>query len=184
MSRAKATPAASTAKPATNSGKQSKPVPTAWKDRLLAEDYEELKHTFEVFDEDGSGTIDPVEINKVLEELGLDRRNPFVLSLINGLKEKNKPIGFEEFLDIIASRVGETRTKDGLRRVFALFDKDENGTIDFEEFKAIAKQLHDPINDDDILEMLHSTHVNHKTASNEGFSFDEFYHIVSKFANK
>ena len=71
MSRAKATPAASTAKPATNSGKQNKPVPTAWKDRLLAEDYEELKHTFEVFDEDGSGTIDPVEINKVLEELGL-----------------------------------------------------------------------------------------------------------------
>ena len=27
-------------------------------------------------------------------------------------------------------------------------------------------------NDDDILEMLHSTHVNHKTSSNEGFSCD------------
>jgi len=80
-----------------------------------------------------------VEINKVLEELGLDRRNPFILTLINGLKEKNKPISFEEFLDIIASRVGETKTKDGLRRVFALYDKDENGIVDFEDFKAIAK---------------------------------------------
>lgn len=137
-----------------------------------------------MFDEDGSGTIDPVEINKVLEELGLDRRNPFVLNLINGLKEKNKPISKDEFIDIIASRVGETKTKDGLSKVFALFDKDGNGVVDFEEFKNIAKQLHDPINDDDILEMLHSTHVNHKTATNEGFTFDEFYSIVSKFANK
>jgi Ca2+-binding EF-hand superfamily protein len=34
--------------------------PTSWKDRLNQEDYEELKNTFDVFDEDGSGTIDPV----------------------------------------------------------------------------------------------------------------------------
>ena len=178
MSRAKATPAASTAKPATNSGKQSKPVPTAWKDRLLAEDYEELKHTFEVFDEDGSGTIDPVEINKVLEELGLDRRNPFVLSLINGLKEKNKPISFEEFLDIIASRVGETRTKDGLRRVFGLLDQNEDGHLEFEEIKRGLKLINEFMNDEDILEMMHSTFINRKTSSNELFSFEEFYNVV------
>lgn len=173
--------AVSNAKQPTTSAKTSKPVPTAWKDRLHAEDYEELVNTFKVFDEDNSGTIDPVEINKVLEELGLDRRNPFVLNLIIGLRDKNKPITLDEFIDIIASRVGETRTRDGLRRVFSLFDKDENGIIDHEEFKNIAKQLHDPINDDDILELLHSTHVNHKTASNEGFSFEEFYNVVSKF---
>ncbi len=131
MSRAKVVATTSTVKPATSSGKQTKAVPTAWKDRLRPEDYEELKHTFEVFDEDNSGTIDPVEINKVLEELGLDKRNPFILSLINGLKDKEKPINFDEFLDIIASRVGETKTRDGLKKVFALYDKDENGTVDF-----------------------------------------------------
>jgi Ca2+-binding EF-hand superfamily protein len=68
----------------------------------------------------------------VLEELGLDKRNPFILKLITGLKEKNKPIGWEEFVDSIASQVGETKTKDGLKKVFALFDKDENGVLDFE----------------------------------------------------
>ncbi len=67
----------------------------------------------------------------MLEELGLDRRNPFVLNLINGLKDKNKPIGLDEFIDTIASRVGETKTKDGIRRIFALFDKDDNGVVDF-----------------------------------------------------
>ena len=155
-----------------------------WKDRLTTEDYEELKNTFEVFDEDKSGSIDPAEINKALEELGLDKRNPFIIGLITGLRDKNKPITFPEFLDLVGSKVGETKTKDGLRKVFALFDKDENGTVDFEEFKVISKQLHDNLNDDDLLEMMHSTHVNRKTATNEGFTFDEFYTIVSTFANK
>lgn len=180
MSRAQKT-AASTAKPATSSGKVK---PTTWKERLAAEDYEELKATFDIFDEDASGTIDPSEINKVLEELGLDKRNPFILGLINGLKDKNKPINFDEFVDSIASKVGETKTKDGIRRVYALFDKDENGVVDFEEFKSIARQLHESLTDDDILEMMHSASVNHKTSSNEGFTFEEFYTIVSKFCNK
>jgi hypothetical protein len=39
-----------------------------------------------VFDADGSGTIDAVEINKVLEELGVDRRNPLVTGILNKLK--------------------------------------------------------------------------------------------------
>ena len=39
--------------------KQAQQAQLAWKDRISQQDYEELKATFEVFDEDGSGTIDP-----------------------------------------------------------------------------------------------------------------------------
>lgn len=114
----------------------------------------------------------------------MDKRNPFILTLIHALRDKNKPVSFEEFLDIICSRVGETKTKDGLKKVFALYDKNEDGIIDFEEFKAVSKWLKDGINDDDLLELLHSTHVSQKTATNEGVNFEEFYRIVSKFNNK
>lgn len=40
MSRTVKPTAASTVKPNTTSGKVSKPVPTQWKDRLQAEDYD------------------------------------------------------------------------------------------------------------------------------------------------
>jgi len=46
MSRTVKQAPASQAKPNTASGKVSKPVPTQWKDRLAAEDYDELKNTF------------------------------------------------------------------------------------------------------------------------------------------
>lgn len=36
-----------------------KEVPTAWRDRISPEDYEHLRDVFLIFDEDGSGTIDP-----------------------------------------------------------------------------------------------------------------------------
>lgn len=184
MSRSAVKTPASTTKPATNSGKVSKPVPTQWKDRLAAQDYEELKNTFEVFDEDHSGSIDPIEITKVLEELGLEKRNPFILALINGLKDKNKAISFDEFVDTIASRVGETKTKDGIKKIFVNFDRNEDGLVDFEDLKAISRQLHDGINDDDLLELMHNTFINRKTSTNEAFSFEEFYTIVSSFNNK
>lgn len=48
---------ASKTQPAPAAAKQ--PAQLSWKDRLTAEDYEELKTTFEIFDEDGSGSIDP-----------------------------------------------------------------------------------------------------------------------------
>jgi len=53
-----------------------------------------------------------------------------------------------------------------------MFDKQEDSVVDLVEFKEIAKQLHENLTDDDILEMIHSTHINHKTANNEGINFE------------
>ena len=117
----------------------------------------------------------------------LTRPDDMVAHCIDSLLDRNSKIDPAEIDDVIvgaASQIGETKTKDGIKRVFRLFDQDDNGVIDFEEFKGIAKYLKDGINDDEILEMMHSTHVNQKTSTNEGFTFEEFYNIVAKFNNK
>lgn len=51
------------------------PVVIPVKEKLSQHDLEELKATFDLFDEDGTGSIDPQEIQKILQELGLDKRN-------------------------------------------------------------------------------------------------------------
>lgn len=51
------------------SQKQSQKAPsktTSWKDRISQSDYDSLKETFDLFDEDHGGTIDPEEIDKVM----------------------------------------------------------------------------------------------------------------------
>jgi len=84
-------------KTAVTSGKGPAPVskgPSSLRDRLSTADYEELKATFDLFDEDQGGTIDPVEVEKILDELGLKGRSSIVFEIVNGLKDINRPIRF------------------------------------------------------------------------------------------
>ena len=117
----------------------SKAVSGSWKDRISQQDYEELKNTFDLFDEDHGGTIDPVEVEKILEELGLKGRSSIVFDLINGLRDLNRPINFEEFLGIVCSKVGDLKSRDGVTKVFELWDREGNGYADFDSFKRIAR---------------------------------------------
>ncbi len=178
MSRSAKQPA-QPAKPTTSSAKT--PLNQSWKDRLHPEDYEQLKATFDLFDIDRSGTIDPEEINKIMEELGEGRKGTFIYNMIEGLKLKNKPINFDEFIDLVCPKVGDVKTKEGLKTLFRLIDKDEDDYINYDELKNLSKIAGDSINDEEILEMLHSIHINHKTNTNEGIYFEEFYQIVTKY---
>jgi len=117
----------------------SKAASSSWKDRISEQDYEELKNTFDLFDEDHGGTIDPVEVEKILEELGLKGRSSIVFDLINGLRDLNRPINFEEFLGIVCSKVGDLKSRDGVTKVFELWDREGNGYADFESFKRVAR---------------------------------------------
>jgi Ca2+-binding EF-hand superfamily protein len=81
------------------------------REKLSQHDLEELKSTFDLFDEESTGSIDPVEIQKILQELGLDKRNESVFQMILDLQGKGKNINFDEFLEVIYSKLGDTRTK-------------------------------------------------------------------------
>jgi len=59
--------------------------------------------------------------------------------LINGLRDLNRPINFEEFLGIVCSKVGDLKSRDGVTKVFELWDREGNGYADFESFKRIAR---------------------------------------------
>lgn len=136
-----------------NSQKQSQKAPaktTSWKDRISQADYDSLKETFDLFDEDHGGTIDPEEIDKVMEMLGLAGRSKIVFEMISGFKALGRPIKFDEFLEIVCSTVGDNKSKQGLAKVFNLWDPQGNGYIDFDSFKRISKELGETLNDDEI----------------------------------
>lgn len=99
-----------------------KQIKTSFRDRISQNDYDSLKETFDLFDEDQGGTIDPAEIEKVLEQLGLAGRSKIVFEMISGFRELNRPIKFDEFLEIVCSKVGDNKSKEGLAKVFSLWD--------------------------------------------------------------
>lgn len=73
--------------------------------------------------------------------MGLDKRNEIVFNLLTDLQSKDRPIDFEEFLEIIYNRLGDCKTSEGLFKVFNLYDNDMAGVIDIEKMKQAAKEL-------------------------------------------
>ena len=100
--------------------------------------------------------------------------------MITGLRNLNRPIKFDEFLEIICSKAGDTKSKEGLSKVFDLWDNEGAGMITFDSFKRVAKELGETLNDDELVEMMHNAHIINNTETNENFNFDEFYNIVTK----
>ena len=116
-----------------------------------------------------------------MEELGESRKDTFIYRVIQSLRVHKKAIDFEEFVAIVAPKIGDVKTKEGLRVIFSHLDDDEDDYINYDELKKLSRMAGDYITDEDILEMLHWIHINHKTNSNEGLHFEEFYQLVHKY---
>lgn len=59
--------------------------------------------------------------------------------MIKDLQSKGKTINFDEFLQIIYSKLGDTKSKEGLLKIFQLYDNDQAGFIDFQKIKRVCR---------------------------------------------
>jgi Ca2+-binding EF-hand superfamily protein len=100
--------------------------------------------------------------------------------MIEDMRARTKAITFDDFLGIVVNKLGDVQSKEGLAKLFTVYDNDDSGVIDFEKFKNVAREIGENLNDDQILEMMHHVHVLNKTESNEGINFEEFYRVVTK----
>ena len=147
---------------------------------MTEEEIQDLRETFDLFDDDKSGTIDAHEITKALENTGVEQRNPIVYKMILDLQEINGPIDFDLFIDTICNRLGNNKDRDGIQKLFNLFDLSGDGNIDFEKLKRVAKDLGETMNDEEIDEMMHHIHVLNKTKNRDEIVFDDYYKILTK----
>ena len=144
---------------------------------LTEDEIEEIREAFNLFDTDGSGMIDPKELKAAMTSLGFESKNPVIFAMIADLDtpENASGINFEHFLDSITAKLGNKETKDGISRIFDLFDDDKSGFINVHNLRRVAKELGETMSGDELKEMLE------RAASNgEEISFDDFYFIMTK----
>jgi calmodulin len=122
--------------------------------KLSEDDIELIQNTFKLFDKNGDGTIDRVEIKTVMRKLGQDVNNDEINDM---LKDSNTDfITFEQFLKIVENSLSnntEDETEKQLMDAFRVFDKDNNGSISRDEFRNVMNSLGEVFTEDD-LEMM------------------------------
>ena len=144
------------------------------------QELQEFKDIFNLFDTDGSGSIDAEEISKVVNNQDMQSRNPVLFELVNHLTTLDGEIDFETFLEAICEKIGNVRTREGVNRMFELYDTEGTGQVDFDSIKRVARELGENLNDDELKNMMHHASVLSKTTSNEYFTPEDFYLVITR----
>ncbi|AAZ12879.1 centrin, putative [Trypanosoma equiperdum] len=137
---------------------------------LTEEQRQEIKEAFDLFDTDGSGTIDVKELKVAMRALGFEPRKDEVRRLIASTMEErgdpapvkpgtapgadNHVIGFAEFVDLMARKMNERDSREEMLKAFHLFDDDKTGKITFKNLKRVAQELGENMTDSEIQEMI------------------------------
>ena len=144
---------------------------------LSEEEIEEIREAFNLFDTDGSGTIDPKELKAAMQSLGFEAKNQTIYQMIADIdKQGNGTIEFDDFLDMMTAKMSDKDTKEDIQKVFNLFDDDSTGKISLRNLKRVAKELGETMSDAELLEMIERA----DTDADGEISPDEFYAIMVK----
>lgn len=69
---------------------------------MTDDEVEELRQAFDLFDTDGSGTIDPKELRAAMQSLGFETKNQTIYQMIQDIdKDGDGDVDFDEFLDLM-----------------------------------------------------------------------------------
>jgi Ca2+-binding EF-hand superfamily protein len=144
---------------------------------LTEDEIEEIREAFALFDTDNSGRIDPKELKAAMQSLGFEKKNPTIYNMIADLDthENSDGINFENFLDAITDKLGNKESREGISRIFDLFDDDSSKSINIHNLRRVAKELGETMSAEELKEMLE------RAASNgDEISFEDFYFIMTK----
>ncbi|KAJ3785020.1 calmodulin-like protein [Lentinula aff. detonsa] len=124
-------------------------------DQLCAEQVNEFKEAFSLFDKDGDGTITTLELGTVMRSLGQNPTDAELQDMINEVDvDGNGTIDFNEFLAMMEKKFKDTDSEEEIRQAFQVFDKDGNGTISAKELKAVMESLGEKLSDQEVDAMI------------------------------
>merc|ERR1711990_1275309 len=146
---------------------------------LKPEQMEEIKEAFDLFDIDGSGTIDAKELGTAMRALGMETSAEEVRKMIEDIdKDGSGTIDLAEFTAMMTARMSASDSREEMMKVFKLFDDDGTGTISFANVKRVAADLGENMTDEELQELFDQGDTDGDGVVNE----DEFIAIL-KSAN-
>ena len=144
---------------------------------LSADEIEEIKEAFDLFDSDETGAISIKELTAAMRSLGFETKNAVVYKMIEDMDEDGSgEIEFEEFLDMMTARISDKNTREDIERVFKLFDSNRNGQITLDDMQRVAKELGEDISDEELQEIINRADLD----GDQELGFEDFYQVMTK----
>merc|ERR1712048_513812 len=122
---------------------------------LSADEVQEVKDAFDLFDTDSSGAVSVQELVEAMQSLGLEQKNKAVFNMIKEIDtDGSGELEFAEFLEMMTARLDHKTPRSEIEKVFKLFDVDRTGDISLDNLKHVATTLGEEVSNDELLEMV------------------------------
>jgi len=122
---------------------------------LTRDQIDHFREAFNVFDSDGSGSIDASELGSCLRALGQNLSDQELEDLILSVDEdRSGCIEFEEFLSMITRKTEAMSCDHEMLLAFEEFDLGRSGRISKDDFFAIMCTMGDPLKPSDFERLL------------------------------
>ncbi|XP_005113262.1 caltractin [Aplysia californica] len=137
-------------------------VTTRVLDQLTPQEVRDLRGVFDIFDTNSDGLIGSIDLRKCLRTLGFKVSKDEAAQMIHDVNLKGKTeIDFNEFLEIIIDRQGDTRDiYDEILKGFEMFDYDSTGHISLEKLRRACNNAGIKFTQKELEEMMEEADVN------------------------
>merc|ERR1712050_41045 len=129
---------------------------------LSADEVQEVKDAFDLFDTDLSGAVSVQELIEAMQSLGLEQKNEAVFNMIKEIDtDGSGELEFQEFLEMMTAR---------------LSDNDRTGEISLDNLKRVNAELGEEVSNEELQEMVTRNDVDKDGA----WTLDDFYAVMTK----
>ena len=96
-----------------------------------------------------------MELISAMKQMGFDTKNPAIFQLVSDLEnDEDSGISFDEYLNMMAHKLGTNDDENIIKRAFELFDEDHKDHITPDNIRKIANELGDDLNEEDIANII------------------------------
>ena len=112
-----------------------------------------------------------------MRALGFEPKKEEIKKMISDIdKDGSGTIDYQEFLEMMTTKMSEKDSKEEILKAFRLFDDEEKGKISFRNLKRVAKELGETMTDEELHEMIEEADRDGDGEINE----EEFVRIMKK----
>ena len=168
-------------------GKKDKEGGSAYKQELTEKQKKQIGQAFDIFDTEGSGTIEVKDLKVALRGLGIEPLKSEIKKLLHEIKQpvtRDQELGkikidFSQFIKIMTIKMNQKDEPAEQSLAFKEFSQDGK-TITLESLKAVAQELGETMTDEELEEMLKEANKSAKAGKDFSVSQNEFKFILAK----
>merc|ERR1712137_1166680 len=145
--------------------------------KLTDEQVQQIAQAFQLFDTDGSGTIETQELKIAMRALGFEPKQEEIDKMVRDVDDDGSgSVDYPEFLEMMAHKILNRDPVEEINKAFELFDGDNTGRVTFKNLKRVAKELGERLTDEELQEMIDEADRDGDGEVNN----DEFQRIMKK----